>query len=220
MADAKMTKQVKFVEGRLVQWKSLLGTNPYTWADFQASFLSALLRSKHTDLCPPIEDIDPLSLAMIAPTISSLMPSPTYKAEFTNAARAMKTWGELKAYFEHGAKRSIGEFTAAAKQLFHPIDDPILSKDSSIAGTLAEIRKTLLRLGINYGAPCKLRADSNPEDVSHFYNGKLVENQTAAELKTSLKLALSSIAKAENQAATAFDTIQLLFGMHATLLRG
>jgi hypothetical protein len=39
-------------------------------------------------------------------------------------------------------------------------------------------------------------------------------------LKTSLKLALNNIAKAETQAATAFDTIQLLFGMHATLLRG
>ena len=45
-----MTKQVEFVEGKLVQWKSLLGANPYTWADFQASFLSALLRSKHTEV--------------------------------------------------------------------------------------------------------------------------------------------------------------------------
>jgi hypothetical protein len=79
-----MTKQVEFVEVKLVQWKSLLGANPYTWADFQASFLSAMLRSKHTDSCPPIEDSDPISMVMLTPTISSLMPSPQYKAEFVN----------------------------------------------------------------------------------------------------------------------------------------
>jgi hypothetical protein len=45
---------------------------------------------------------------------------------------------------------------------------------------LGEIRKTLLRLGLPDGLPYKLKADSNPEDVSYFYNGKLVEKSGRA----------------------------------------
>ena len=88
-------------------------------------------------------------MLLLTPTISSLMLTPQHKAEFQNAQRSMKTWGDLKAYFEHGAKKSVGEHTQAAKQLFHPIDDPSLVKETTIAGFMREIRKTLLRLGVS-----------------------------------------------------------------------
>jgi hypothetical protein len=113
----------------------------------------------------------------------------------------METWGDLKAFFEHGAKKSVGEHTQAAKKLFHPIDDPSLIKETTISGLMAEIRKNLLRLGMSDGAFHKFKADSSPDMDSYAYNGKLVENQTAAELKVSLKLAINAMMKAETQAA-------------------
>ena len=126
----------------------------------------------------------------------------------------METWGDLKAFFEHGAKKSVGEHTQAAKQLFHPIDDPSLVKETTIPGLMGEIRKTLLRLGVSDGAFHKYKADASPDVDSYWYNGKAVDNQTVAELKVSLMFAINNILKAESQAAIAFDTIQLLFGMH------
>ncbi len=88
--------------------------------------------AKHRET--PIEDGDQVAMQLIAPTISSLMTNTQLKTEFSNAERGMKTWGGLKAYFEHGAKKSIGEHTKAVKQLFHPNDDPILVKESTIPG--------------------------------------------------------------------------------------
>ena len=91
MAEAKMQKQIDFVGGKLVQWKSLNGAVSYTWADFQASFLSAIARAKHSESCSPIEDSAPVQMLLLSPTISSLMPTPQTKAEFLNAQRSMKT---------------------------------------------------------------------------------------------------------------------------------
>jgi hypothetical protein len=149
-ADQKGLKQAKYVIDYLNSWK---GLGQHTMSYVQAAITSTVALSSLGD-DTKIVDSDPCNVAVLGPTLVSIVPLES-KQDTKNALPKLKTWGELKVFFETGAKRGIGEFVATTKRCFDPNNDPVL-KAAPVAVVLRELGKTLKKMGLPEGKLAKV----------------------------------------------------------------
>jgi len=214
MADliTKGLKQAKYVIDFLNEWK---GAGSHSMSDVQAALLSAIqLSGLQPDAA--IVDADPCNTAVLTPILTSVVPLES-KQDLKNALPKMKTWGDLKTFFDTGAKRGIGEFIATTKRFFDPNSDAIL-RAAPISGVIQEVAKSLKKIGVPEGKINKIGKDGTLDE--YISSGIPIDTQTVAEARATGKALMQQIAKMEAEEALAFDTMALLFATNTLVQRG
>jgi len=189
----KGLKQAKYVIDFLNEWK---GAGSHSMSDVQAALLSAIqLSGLQPDAA--IVDADPCNTAVLTPILTSVVPLES-KQDLKNALPKMKTWGDLKTFFDTGAKRGIGEFIATTKRFFDPNSDAIL-RAAPISGVIQEVAKSLKKIGVPEGKINKIGKDGTLDE--YVSSGKAIDTQNVAEARATGKALMQQIAKMEAEEA-------------------